>query len=675
MNMARQCWDETRHVQIYEKLIERAGGEVGEYPENTFLFEASCHDDPVLRVTGVNRCLEGLACDVFRSADRLRGRPTGDPVLAQAVDFVLADELTHVRFGSDWVREWTARRSRAREARARVPARDRPALHVRRRAHDRARRAARGRLLRGGARRAVEHEGRRAEPRDAGARRGDRARAAPRAARPSLNLRACAPSRRSRSCSWRVRLRRRASPRRSSAPFCSTRRPRTRSSAKSRTKTSPRRSASSRTRSSSATCRRWARSSCASPPSGPSRTASRSSTSGARTPSRSPAGTSTSRAGLLVLTNSEDELACVVGHEITHAAARHAAGRQAYMEQLSPFSLGLPRMANVAAYARDQERAADTGGQRICASGRLRPARDVHVPAVARRDRAPADGQLANPDVPRHAPRHRRADRLGGGLRVDPADAARARRRGRAREVPRPLREPDARRRPGRGRDPGQPLPAPRHGLRARLSGGLGDREHAGRGRRNSAEAQRALRARGRRDGRRSAGRRGAVPGQAARRGPGRDRVPGHAGDALLQDVRGARLGADTARCDRGPAHVDRARRARVPAVRGLRADRRRPVRRPRAPVRAQPAPAHAAEERDSVQVSRLELARAKAGETIPEFSARTGNVYDLHPTAIANGISVDARLEEGQLLKIGVRGPYRPAASEDALPVSRPGS
>ncbi len=106
MNMARQCWDEARHVQTYEKLIERAGGEVGEYPENTFLFETSCHDDPVLRVTGVNRCLEGLACDVFRQLIDY-GKQTGDPVLAQAVDFVLADELTHVRFGSDWVKEFT----------------------------------------------------------------------------------------------------------------------------------------------------------------------------------------------------------------------------------------------------------------------------------------------------------------------------------------------------------------------------------------------------------------------------------------------------------------------------------------------------------------------------------------------------------------------------------------
>ena len=27
--------------------------------------------------------------------------------MAQAIDFVLADELTHVRFGSEWVREFT----------------------------------------------------------------------------------------------------------------------------------------------------------------------------------------------------------------------------------------------------------------------------------------------------------------------------------------------------------------------------------------------------------------------------------------------------------------------------------------------------------------------------------------------------------------------------------------
>ena len=118
MNRARQCWDEARHVQVYEKLIEHVGGEVGEFPENTFLFEASCVDDPALRVTGVNRCLEGLACDAFRSLIDY-AKAEGDALMAQAIDFVLADELTHVRFGSEWVKQFTAgdpeRALRARE--------------------------------------------------------------------------------------------------------------------------------------------------------------------------------------------------------------------------------------------------------------------------------------------------------------------------------------------------------------------------------------------------------------------------------------------------------------------------------------------------------------------------------------------------------------------------------
>jgi uncharacterized ferritin-like protein (DUF455 family) len=105
MNMARQCWDEARHCQIFEKLLQHLGGEVGMFPESTFLFEACCHDDPAMRVAGVNRGLEGLACDVFRDMIRYAEK-TGDETMKQAVDYVLADEITHVRFGSEWVREF-----------------------------------------------------------------------------------------------------------------------------------------------------------------------------------------------------------------------------------------------------------------------------------------------------------------------------------------------------------------------------------------------------------------------------------------------------------------------------------------------------------------------------------------------------------------------------------------
>jgi uncharacterized ferritin-like protein (DUF455 family) len=106
MDMARQCWDEARHVQTFEKLLEHVGGWVGMFPESTFLFECACADDPALRVAGVNRGLEGLACDVFRDMIKYADA-VGDDTMKQAVDYVLADELTHVRFGSDWVKEFT----------------------------------------------------------------------------------------------------------------------------------------------------------------------------------------------------------------------------------------------------------------------------------------------------------------------------------------------------------------------------------------------------------------------------------------------------------------------------------------------------------------------------------------------------------------------------------------
>ena len=107
MNMARQCWDEARHVQIYEKLLTHVGGEAGMFPEATFLFEAACSDDAAMRVAGVNRGLEGLACDVFRDMIRYADK-IGDEKMKQAIDYVLADEITHVRFGSEWVKTFTA---------------------------------------------------------------------------------------------------------------------------------------------------------------------------------------------------------------------------------------------------------------------------------------------------------------------------------------------------------------------------------------------------------------------------------------------------------------------------------------------------------------------------------------------------------------------------------------
>ena len=106
LDMARQCWDEARHCEISVKLSEWMGTEIGEFAESTFLFEAACNPDPVLRLTGVNRSLEGLAIDVFNTM-REFGTVSGDPVLEFCEDWMLADEVTHVKMGSDWLRRLT----------------------------------------------------------------------------------------------------------------------------------------------------------------------------------------------------------------------------------------------------------------------------------------------------------------------------------------------------------------------------------------------------------------------------------------------------------------------------------------------------------------------------------------------------------------------------------------
>jgi len=118
LDMARQCWDEARHCEISVKLGDWMGTEIGEFAESTFLYDAACNPDPVLRLTGVNRALEGLAIDVFNTM-REFAEKSGDPLLGYCEDWMLADEVTHVKMGSDWLRRLTAddpdRRARALE--------------------------------------------------------------------------------------------------------------------------------------------------------------------------------------------------------------------------------------------------------------------------------------------------------------------------------------------------------------------------------------------------------------------------------------------------------------------------------------------------------------------------------------------------------------------------------
>src|SRR5262250_1810065 len=93
-----------------ESIKERAHGilvgDIGEFPETTILWRCACAEDAAARVAGVNRGLEGLACDVFNQLVYI-GKKMGDPILEKSVDYVLADEITHVRMGSRWLTRLT----------------------------------------------------------------------------------------------------------------------------------------------------------------------------------------------------------------------------------------------------------------------------------------------------------------------------------------------------------------------------------------------------------------------------------------------------------------------------------------------------------------------------------------------------------------------------------------
>lgn len=66
--------------------------------------------------------------------------------------------------------------------------------------------------------------------------------------------------------------------------------------------------------------------------------------------------------GLLLLANSEDELANVIGHEIVHAALRHASARQSVVSSI-PGLFRFSAAGMIASYSRNQEREADREGQ------------------------------------------------------------------------------------------------------------------------------------------------------------------------------------------------------------------------------------------------------------------------------------------------------------------------
>ncbi|MHC4421472.1 MAG: M48 family metalloprotease [Planctomycetota bacterium] len=65
-------------------------------------------------------------------------------------------------------------------------------------------------------------------------------------------------------------------------------------------------------------------------------------------------------------------------------------------------------------------------------------------------------------------------------------------------------------------------------------------------------------------------------------------------------------------------------------------------------------------QERDSISVVRLRLVEARAGESLAQLGLRSGNAWSVKETAVMNGISTGEPLDEGRVVKIAVIEPYR---------------
>jgi len=112
MELARQCWDESRHVRALHRRLRELGGFKGEFPISTLEWNVTCAiDNLVGRLAAQNRTLEAGAIDIV-AALKLAFRAAGDEATAGLLEAINADEVQHVRFANRWIKALAVQDSR-----------------------------------------------------------------------------------------------------------------------------------------------------------------------------------------------------------------------------------------------------------------------------------------------------------------------------------------------------------------------------------------------------------------------------------------------------------------------------------------------------------------------------------------------------------------------------------
>jgi len=378
--------------------------------------------------------------------------------------------------------------------------------------------------------------------------------------------------------------------------------------------------------------------------------------------------------GVVALASSEDELACVLGHEMTHVARRHASAQQQVVS-MTPFAFGIYGMAQIAAYAREQEREADRGGQQIAAAAGYDPRA---MGEILRKLDQVERLQLGVPQLPNFLETHPSPTERTAAAFTLGEELLFTRQRGIAQGPEDYLHRIEGM---VAGADPSEGVFQGNRFLDPDLDFGMTFPD--GWTLVNSPQMVA-----------------GFPPGRVARlglesAGPGDDpkvaagrflAVEAPEAHAHILDARSVEVNGKPAFQVEtwGPApggamagqltwiaHGGSIYRISAVAPSALSErffGRARTMARTFRPLTT--------EERDSILVQRLGSARARGGETLAAFSKRVGNAWDVEQTAVFNGILPDTLLASDQLVKIARSEHYRASPTEpakDAVPAVLP--
>jgi uncharacterized ferritin-like protein (DUF455 family) len=109
LELARQCWDETRHAAIHQRELVARGGYKGEFPIANTEWGVVCAQSSLEgRLAVQNRSFEAGTLDSMRSElgvfDAL-----GEGETVMLIDALMADEVQHVRFANHWIKHMAKR--------------------------------------------------------------------------------------------------------------------------------------------------------------------------------------------------------------------------------------------------------------------------------------------------------------------------------------------------------------------------------------------------------------------------------------------------------------------------------------------------------------------------------------------------------------------------------------